>query len=255
MRSIRFEPCDALKPYIASLAIHESDSESEYKVLPDTGVVIGFQFKGKLSSVENGNKLSLSQSGVSGLMDRFRVFANSKNIGTVLVYFKESGAAHFFRQPIHELFRESISLDNFILRSELLTVEDKLNNAKTDIKRIAVVEDFLLSLLRPLVPDKLVATALAIIHQKKGNIRITELANHLNISQSPLEKRFRQVVGTSPKKFSSIVRMKHTVANFREHQSLTELGYEAGFYDQAHFIKEFKNFTGESPTSFLKPKT
>ena len=81
-----------------------------------------------------------------------------------------------------------------------------------------------------------------------------DLAKQLHISQSPLEKRFRKIVGTSPKKFSSIVRFKHTIQYYNPQSSLTELGYEAGFYDQAHFIKEFKKFTGENPESFFSSK-
>jgi AraC-like DNA-binding protein len=66
-----------------------------------------------------------------------------------------------------------------------------------------------------------------------------------------LEKRFRQAVGTSPKKFASIVRFKHVIQRYDSGRSLTELAYEAGFYDQAHFIKEFKIFTGDTPEGFF----
>ena len=76
----------------------------------------------------------------------------------------------------------------------------------------------------------------------------------LHSSQSPLEKRFRQVIGTTPKKFAALVRFKNTLGNYKPQDSLTSLGYEAGFYDQAHFIKEFKNFTGESPENFFREK-
>jgi AraC-like DNA-binding protein len=256
VRFDHFIPRGALKPFISTLAIQETEDVSEYSVLPDTGVVVGFQFKGRLSIVKEKDKTPLSTFGVSGITDRFKVFSNSKNIGTVLVFFKEGGAAHFFKTPIHELFRESVSLDNFLLRSELLVTEEQLCEAKTDAKRIEVIENFLLTQLRSVEPDKLVSTALALIHKSKGNIRISQLTKDLNISQSPLEKRFRSVVGTSPKKFAAIIRMKHALKSFQQNQSLTDLGYEAGFYDQAHFIKEFRTFTGQSPTSFFSsPKT
>ena len=252
MKFEHFIPCDALKPYVSSLVIHEAGEQAIYKVLPGTGVVMGFQFKGRLSLVQDQTTTPLSSSGVTGLTDRYKVFENSKDIGTVLVFFKEGGAANFFKVPVHELFKESVSLDNFMIRSELLVVEERIQEAKTDPQRIAVIEQFLLSQLRQVAPDKLVATALALIHQSKGTVRIAQLAQHLNISQSPLEKRFRQVVGTSPKKFASIVRMKHLLANFDDAKSSTELGFAAGFYDQAHFIKEFRAFTGQSPSSFSK---
>lgn len=254
MKNLTFLPCDILKPFVRSFVISEAEQEDTYKVLPDTGLVIGFQYKGRLHKIENDKSASLAISGITGLSDVSRTFRNSNNIGTVLVFFKEAGATQFFRQPLHELFRESVSLDNFMLRSELLFLEEELAEAKTDDKRISAVERFLTVRMKNTQPDKLVLAALALIHKAKGNIRISELMDELHISQSPLEKRFRQVVGTSPKKFASIVRMKNAVEQYNPKSSLTELSHEAGFYDQAHFIKEFKTFTGETPEKFFSGK-
>lgn len=251
MRFDTYIPCDQLKPYIKKIVVSETTDESTYTILPDTSIVIGFQYQGKLSYLDKGKQILLNTSGITGLRDSARIFKNSAHIGSVLVFFKENGAHAFFKQPLHELFRESISLDNFMLRSELLILEEKLAEASKDQNKIKVIEQFLLSKINPTRPDQLVLTALALIYKSKGTIRIKDLLQQLNISQSPLEKRFRQAVGASPKKFASIVRLKHVIANYNPSQSLTELGYEAGFYDQAHFIKEFKNFTGTTPESFF----
>ncbi len=255
MKSETYIPCDLLKPFVKSFSIHESSDERTYKVLPDTGLVIGFQYRGKLTYLQNQNETPLRASGVSGLADHFKVFKSSADIGTVLVFFKEAGALPFFKRPLHELFRESVSLDNFMLRSELLSFEDHLCEAKTNVKRIEVVEKFLISRISPAEPDKLILAALALIHKSKGTIRMKELIEQLHLSQSPLEKRFRQAVGISPKKFASIVRLKNILQQYTPTSSLTELGNEAGFYDQAHFIKEFKNFTGDTPEKFFNSKT
>lgn len=254
MKFDTYVPCNPLKPFIKSFAISETEAESTYKVLPDTGLVIGFQYRGKLSHLEPGAEIPLASSGITGLRDSYRIFRNSANIGTVLVFFTEGGAAPFFKVPVHELFSESLSLDNFMLRSELLILEEQLCGAREDQKKIRLVELFLLARLKPVAPDHMVLAAITLINQRRGNIRIKELCTSLNISQSPLEKRFRQVVGASPKKFASIVRLKHTLHLYAPQNSLTDMGYEAGFYDQAHFIKEFKKFTGETPESFFKAK-
>jgi AraC-like DNA-binding protein len=254
MKFETYIPCDILKPFIKSFAVQETTEQNTYKGLPDTGLVIGFQYKGKLSRLQNGQETALSISGVSGLADYSRTFRNSPDIGTVLIFFKEAGATPFFRQPLHELFRESVSLDNFMLRSELLFLEEQLAEAKTDTQRIATVEQFLINRMTNTEPDKLVFAALSLIHKSKGNIRIKELMEQLYISQSPLEKRFRQAVGASPKKFASIVRLKNVIQQYDAVSSLTELGYETGFYDQAHFIKEFKAFTGDTPEKFFSYK-
>jgi AraC-like DNA-binding protein len=249
-----FTPCEILKPFVRMLAISESETDNIYKVLPGTEVVIGFQYKGKLSFIENNQETQLSSSGLTGLSDSYRLFHNTAGTGSVLVFFKEGAAAAFFKQPIHELFKESISLDNFMLRSELLILEEKLQESKSDKQKISVIENFLISKLNPGLPDILVLSAISIIYKSKGNIRINDLVKQLHISQAPLEKRFRRVVGASPKKFSSLVRFKNAIANYNPDNSLTDLSYEAGFYDQAHFIKEFRNFTGDSPEVFFRRK-
>jgi AraC-like DNA-binding protein len=254
VKSETYIPCDVLKPFVKSFTIQEITEETTYKVLPDTGLVIGFQFKGKLSHLKDQKDILLSSSGISGLTDHYRTFKNSADIGTVLIFFRDAGASVFFKRPLHELFRESVSLENFMLRSELLILEEQLCEAKSDIARIGAVEKFLIDRMNATEPDKLVLAALALIHKNKGNIKISGLMEQLHVSQSPLEKRFRQAVGTSPKKFASIVRFKNAIHQYDPASTLTKLSYEAGFYDQAHFIKEFKTFTGETPETFFAIK-
>ena len=251
MKFDHYTPCDKLKPFVQSFVISESDDENSYKVLPGTNVVIGFQYKGKLSYLSNGEEIALSNSGITGLQDSYRIFKNAPGIGSVLVYFKVNGASAFFSEPIHELFRQSLSLDNFILRSALVILEEQLDEANSDIERIQVVERFLLSQLKSHKPDTLVLASIALIFERHGNIRMSEVAEKLHTSQSPLEKRFRRTVGATPKKFASVVRLKYTLQQFQSQTSLTSLAYESGFYDQAHFIKQFKTFTGETPEHFF----
>jgi AraC-like DNA-binding protein len=217
-------PRDILRPYIKHFAIAESAGEATYKVLPDTGVVMGFQYRGRLSQLKDGQTMPLNPSGLTGIHDSYRIFTNSADIGTVLVYFQEGGAAAFFRQPLHEVFRESISLDNFMLRSELLILEEQLCEARTDAAKIQVLEEWLIERIGQIAPDPLVMQALALLHQSKGTIRIKELAVQLHTSQSPLEKRFRQIVGVTPKKFASIVRLKHALQQYNPRNSLTSPG-------------------------------
>ncbi len=254
MESIQYQPSGPLKPFIERFIISEVAAENVYKVLPGTGVVMGFQFQGRLYHVKDGNPLELSRSGITGLNDTYKLFKNSNGIGTVLVYFKEGGASPFFQEPIHELFGSSVSLDNFLLRSELLVFEERLSEAVTYLQKIEVVEEFLLLRMRPFNSDPMVMQALDLIFKRKGDIRISELLRQLNISQSPLEKRFRRIVGASPKKFASIVRFRNIIRNATLPASLTAVGYDAGFYDQSHFIKEFRKFSGDTPEEYFNAR-
>ena len=244
-------PCTALQPYVKYFIVSESSEAKTYKVLPDTSLVMGFQYTGQLAYVNHNSDTLLATAGITGLTDSYRLFKNTACTNSILVVFKETGAAAFLKSPIHELFGESLSLDHFFNTDTLTETEDKLCAAINDRQRITIIEQLLLQHLHQPFTDKLVSKAIDHITQSKGTIRITELARQLNISQSPLEKRFRKVVGASPKKFASIVRIKNvrSLLNIHNYQQAV---YLSGYYDQANFIKDFKTFTGHTPEEYLK---
>lgn len=245
-------PTAQLKPYIKYFVVSENELESEYKVFPSSGLVIGFQYKGKLSVIKNNEENRLTTAGITGISDGYKIFKNSANIGTILVYFTEVGFTNFASHPANELFNLSLSLDDIFGKNSVVEVEEKMTIATSDKQRIKVVEQFLLSLLKDIETDKLIIEAVKLIYQTKGTIRIKELNERLFISQSPFEKRFRKVVGTTAKKFASIVRFNSVLDNLNETKSLTEICYKNNFFDQAHFIKDFKQYTGDTPENFKR---
>ncbi|MBL7698003.1 MAG: AraC family transcriptional regulator, partial [Chitinophagaceae bacterium] len=131
-------------------------------------------------------------------------------------------------------------------------VEEKLAIALSDGERVRIVEIFLGEQLRKKVEDQLIIRAVTLIYSTRGSIRIKELLQQLHISQSAFEKRFRRLVGTSPKKFASIVRFNTVLKDLGKEKSLTEICYDNNFFDQAHFIKDFKQYTGDSPENFKR---
>ena len=245
-------PVEQLKPYIKYYVVSENELEKEYKVLPSPGLVIGFQYKGKLAVINDNTENRLAPAGITGITDGYKIFKNSADTGTVLIYFTETGFTHFASHPANELFNVSLSLDNVFDRKSVAEVEEKLSSVATDIQRIKVVEQFLVSQLKDIQTDKLIVEAVKLIYQSKGTIRIKELNQKLFISQSPFEKRFRKVVGTTAKKFASIVRFNAVLDSLNNTKPLTEICYENNFFDQAHFIKDFKQFTGDTPENFKR---
>ncbi|CCH53207.1 transcriptional regulator, AraC family [Fibrisoma limi BUZ 3] len=245
-------PTDQLKPYIKYFVVSENELGNEYKVFPSSGLVIGFQYKGQLAAINENTESILTSAGITGISDGYKIFKNSADIGTILVYFTEIGFTHFASHPANELFNLSLSLDNVFDRKSITEVEEKLTVATSDKQRVKIVEQFLVSQLKDIETDKLIVEAVKLIYQSKGTIRINELNKKLFISKSPFEKRFRKVVGTTAKKFASIVRFNSVLDNLNNTKSLTELCYENNFFDQAHFIKDFKQFTGDTPENFKR---
>jgi AraC-like DNA-binding protein len=252
MKFDKYFPTERLKPYIKYFVVSENEFENEYKIFPSFGLVIGFQYKGKLVNIKDNTVNKLSSAGITGITDGYKIFKNSACIGTILVYFTEIGFTHFASHPANELFNLSLSLDDIFDKNSVTEVEERLAIANTDKLRIKIVEQFLVSQLKDIQTDKLIVEAVKLIYQTNGSIRIKELNEKLFISQSPFEKRFRKVVGTTAKKFASIVRFNTVLNSLNEAKTLTEICYENNFFDQAHFIKGFKQFTGDTPENFKR---
>lgn len=245
-------PSVKLRPYIRQIAISEEEKEQLYKIFPSVGLVVGFQYKGQLSILNGSAESRLSSSGITGISDSVKIFKNTAGIGTILVYFTEIGFAQFSSCPAQELFNQSVSLDNLFDKQKVSAVEENLAEALTDNERIKVVETFLEEQFKEKEEDRLVVKAVTLIYGSKGSMRIKELLQQLHISQSAFEKRFRKLVGATPKKFASIVRFNTVLQDLGQEKSLTEICYDNNFFDQAHFIKDFKQYTGDSPENFKR---
>ncbi|WP_421764448.1 helix-turn-helix domain-containing protein [Ekhidna sp.] len=86
-----------------------------------------------------------------------------------------------------------------------------------------------------------------------GTISIKEIYSSLNISKSKLEQHFNKEVGLTPKEYCKIEKINCFIKSYLNDmdQSLTELTYRCGYYDQSHLIKDFKYFLDTSPKKFF----
>ena len=245
-------PADILKPFIKYFLIIESENGMENRILPATSIVMAFRCKGKVMLEDGGIHSSLPVSGITGLQKAPRFVSYSKKAATLLVLFEEGGAAAFFKEPLHEIFGINVPLDNLIHRPKLIEMEERLAGAENNAQRVFLVEKFLLSELKEAQSDRLILSAVQRIKAANGNVRIKDLVKTLPVSLDPFEKRFRRLVGTSPKQFSAIVRFRNLIARHSPEEDLTDAAHAAGYFDQAHFIKDFKSFTGQTPHDFFK---
>src|SRR5262249_21913923 len=172
--------------------------------------------------------------------------------GVVLVRLRETGAAQFFPEPLHALFGQTVPLEDLVRRSELACVSEQVAEAASPSGRVAAVERFLLGRLGARRPDATVATAVEAILQSRGRVRIAALARALRLGQDALEKRFRAVVGGTPKQLASLLRLRWVVGALRPGVNLSQLSIEAGYADQSHFIRAFRAVAGEAPQRFLR---
>jgi AraC-like DNA-binding protein len=251
VRVTSYLPSERLRPFVEKIQVMETHVPTARLVLPTPGVVLGIRFAGSATLVEAGVSRRLGTSGLTGMRTTLRRMHTSANGGIVIVSFRELGAAQFFDPPLHELFGAMVPLAELERPSERDGIEERVALARTNAERVAVVDAFLVKRLRARRPDPLARAAADAIRGAGGALRIRALAKALGTSQDPLEKRFRRVVGASPKQFAKIVRFLRVVRGFETGRSLTELAHEAGYFDQPHLVRDFRAVTGEAPERFL----
>jgi AraC-like DNA-binding protein len=251
MRGTDFLPSEPLRPFVKGYKIIEVEEERVNRLLPGTALALAFRFQGETNQWTNDATYRLPSATVSGMRKSVRLIQYHDHSSTLVVMFREGGVASFFKQPVHEFFEESLSLEDWISRGEVARVEEALAGARTHLQRIACIEKFLLDRFVPR-QDALVQAALQAIYRTKGTLRVHDLTDSLSLSTDAFEKRFRKIIGTSPKQFATIVRLQSIVRQRRPDQSMAQLALDAGYFDQSHFNKEFKLFTGLSPVDFFR---
>jgi AraC-like DNA-binding protein len=121
-------------------------------------------------------------------------------------------------------------------------------------EKITILEKFLLGKRQALKVDNApVEYCVESMFTSVGTVSIEKLAEELDISKRQLERRFTAAVGISPKLLARIIRFQNILhlIESKEFKSFTTIAYEGGFYDQAHFIKDFKDFTGLNPKQYF----
>jgi len=252
MKVESFHPSAALLPFVREFLIIESDLDTCSKTIPDTSMTMAFRYAGRIVRMEGEEVLTLPSTAVAGLRRSVRQFAYAGHTANLLVIFTPGGINAFSRIPAHELFEQHISAENLFHATDLDEVLERLAEAADNKQRIAIMQSFLMKHLANNKPDALIGNALQLIRQHSGIIKIKDLATSLYISQDAFEKRFRVVVGSTPKQYASIVRLRHLIKAYPSYSSLTDASYEAGYFDQSHFIKDFRLFTGQTPKDFFR---
>jgi AraC-like DNA-binding protein len=163
------------------------------------------------------------------------------------VRFTPHGAAAMLRAPMHELAGRFTPIDNFFP-----ALHRALKQALDSRDPIRAVEGTLLRIAHH--ADPAVAAAVECITASRGTISLNSLANDLNLSSRQFERRFHTAVGLAPKTFCSLKRFVEVFRVIGDGDPRwVDTALACGYYDQAHLIRDFKRFSGETPAALLAP--
>jgi AraC-like DNA-binding protein len=168
----------------------------------------------------------------------------------VQVGFQPGGLFRLLRIPMDRFEADEGYDSGDVMDKETKFVTEQLHEASTFDDMVVIVEHFLLSKVNSLKESLPIDNAIGEIIKKGGLINIDYIAAQACISVRQLERLFYQRAGVSPKFYARLIRFTKAwiMKENNPHEKWTTIAYQCGYFDQMHLIRDFKEFTGVSPT-------
>lgn len=197
---------------------------------------------------------------VSGVRTQPITIPSGNGSRMLIVAFRKGKAFPFYSFPISELTNHVVEAETIFGR-KFQNLREQLLAAKSIERMFQLVEVFLLQQAGDSICEDISATcinyALSSIVQKTTRQSLHQLSDQIGYSQKHFIDLFRGYVGISPKQYLKIIRFQKAIAAIEKNQIIqwSQIALESGYYDQAHFIHDFKLFSGFTPNEYIKRKT
>ncbi len=253
MKYQTYKPSERFTNFVKSFWVLESDEPYTHYSMADVCPELLFHYKGHFDELFDNGKIEKSfTAGIHGQTHSTRKFHINKGFGIFGVCLYPQTIPLLFGIPSTEVTNQMPDL-NVLLKAEGDELEEKIAEAIDSNQRIKIVEGFIEHKFRLNQKEQLpVFSCIRTIIQKRGVLNIKQLADSHFLSERQFERQFLKFSGFGPKLFSRIVRFHSAMAQYGNNEkSLTEIAYETGYYDQSHFIHDFKKFSGHLPKEYF----
>ncbi|MEE4197887.1 MAG: helix-turn-helix transcriptional regulator [Bacteroidales bacterium] len=203
-----------------------------------------------------GNKKDFEDNFIlTGHQKEFYDLQIDQELSVFSIVFQPQGLMTFFHFPLNELYNQSIPL-KYLNKKFAQLVLPQLANKQTFEKRVQLADYYFSGILKEehnRFNFKRINHAIKIVRQSRGKIPIENLASETCMSRKQFERKFLELIGTTPKQYLKTIRFQFSLYLKSRHKNftITDLAYEAGYYDQSHFINEFKLQTGITPKQYF----
>jgi AraC-like DNA-binding protein len=250
-------PSDVLKPYIKYYWVCTSDEDVSKEVMFPSG------YLELCVDVSNGHTVRfLGDRSIK--MPGFEVLGHltvptqatvTKGTTVLITRFYPYASALFFPCHVSSFTNESVDLHD-VISKESTEFYNRLMEQRSLAEKIKMLDTFLIQRLAMNKKShqtlKLVESMCTNVYAMRESFSIENLALRYGFSARYIQKLFLEFVGLTPQRFFSVQRFNKSLELIQtSHMSFTSVALECGYYDQAHFIKEFKSYTGLTPSQVL----
>ncbi len=246
-------PKAPLQHYVESISYIEGNNKGT--ALPKIAMSLVFNLADHFKLYSNQHfthHIDYKRHWVAGLQTKPTYVESYGTSKMLVIQFKPLGACIFLKEPLHHFSNDYITLDHVFGQEADITWE-QLQEAASLGEQMLIVENFLYRRLlsNKLPHQKLIATIETMFSVQPGT-SITQLCSQLNISRKHLNHLSKEYAGVSPKTLFSLHRLQKNLKaiSATPNTKLTSVAYQQEYFDQAHFINDFKKFTRLSPTEY-----
>jgi AraC-like DNA-binding protein len=252
-------PEQLLSPYVALIWVFESRSgvplADSRLIVPDGRAKIIVPYRNSLCAAVNTQLLNAKEHHIFlvGIQTHPTTIASTATeTGTIGVELTPKGLYHLFKLSMHEITNRMVSFEE-LFGPPGARLQQRVGDAEDPRAKIALLQTALTHLLQQNEKEyALLDHTLDLLAGTHGMMRVQELAAHLGYTKRYLDRLFQEHIGVSPKSLASILRFQDVYQGWMQHQSppFFRDQWLAYYYDQSHFIKEFKRFTGFTPQQY-----
>ena len=250
----RFPPSTSLKKLVECYWIVESNDTTPFiqKIIPDGFPELIFHYRDAYKINIKGYWQLQSKTLLAGQIKKHFFLQNTGASGVFGIKFKPAALTHLFGISIKD-FTDNVAAINDINIPSLNTLMNKLALCTTYENMISVADKYLQTIIYSREDfssdiDKIID----LIFESNGTIPIMEIQKQFYVTERQLQRRFQKYVGLSPKFYTRIIRFNYVFQLMKDRKfSWLDVTHRAGYFDQSHFIHNFKSFTGEDPSKYI----
>lgn len=262
MHPILLLPHPALQPYIhhyVYTSVGVAGQWSDFGMVPPGCTALPVVMGGRdvWLKADDGPARKFDSVAFSGQATYFRKISINDLYEVFFVIFKPCGAYQLLGVGQHNCLNDMFNLSDLLGKKASQTLRHQLEDSPGVEETRSILEKFLLQRLLRQKNTEVVRQfddiSSRIRRQSGEPMLIREMCKQEGMSKSTMERQLKEIIGMGPKQFQRIARFNASLQFIKQQHSFrhwTEVAYQFGYYDQAHFIKEFKLFYGKTPSSY-----
>ena len=235
-------------------------SHSIDRFLPDGNTEIIIDFDDRPQHIYDNQTLKEKQAchhvWASGVRTEFITIPSGRHAAMFIISFKKGMAYPFFPLPMNEMADRVVDAD-LLWRNDFALLRERLLEIDEINLKFEAVESFLLRNFQTrFVLNPAVEFALTEIIRRPDQINLARMNQNIGYSQKHFIDMFKRQVGITPKAYLRIIRFQTAIREIEQRKEVNWaiISQDCGFYDQAHFINDFKFFSGFTPEEYVRRK-